>query len=112
MLITTVADKYDPMMNMSHGGCYGYVYGHHQTEISVGMAWACMHGMTQQSANGAPAAARGSLRLSGPNRGVWSCPGAPATFETLLSNIGYVCERQGHVRDGPDVWSDAGGVVG
>ena len=71
-----------------------------------------MHGMTQQSANTAPAAARGSLRLSGPNRAVWSCPGAPATFETLLSNIGYVCERQGHVRDGPDVWSDAGGVVG
>ena len=90
MLITTVADKYDPMMNMSHGGCYGYVYGHHQTEISVGMAWACMHGMTQQNATTSPAAARGSLRLSGRDRASSSSPGACASVRALQSNIGHM----------------------
>ena len=44
MLITTVVDEYDPQMNMSHHGCYGYVYEQHQTEVSVAKAWCYMHG--------------------------------------------------------------------
>jgi len=100
MLITTVVDEYSPMMDMSHGGCYGYVYGEHQTEISVWKAWRWVYDGLIENANAAPATGRGCLRASRRYRACSSCTRASASVRALWSNIGCVSRRCGHGTDG------------
>ena len=91
---------YDPLMKWSPRWWCDYMMGPHGTEISAGMAWACMHGMAQQNATTSPAAGRGCLGLSRRDRTYSSSPGACASVRALQSNIGHVSRRCGHGRDG------------